>query len=149
MPLKPPLQTHTFPKPAVRALLRSPFISIARWSPGKQVLQGKDQPAAPEEVLYLALAHDQGKRWCELQLSIMVLPCWDVMEEPLIAAWRKGRQRWAPAPSPFTLIVLLGAPQHPHHGSLQSPAHCTMQKKVTFSLSIRLSLPAHVPFVPP
>lgn len=91
----------------------------------------------------------KGKRWCELQLSITVLPCWDEMDEPLRAGWRKGRQWWAPALCPFTAITPLGAPQHPHHGLLWSPARCTMQKKVVFFVSIRLSLPTHVPFVTP
>jgi len=71
----------------------------------------------------------KGKGWCELQLSVMVLPCCDVMEEPFRPVWRKGRQWWAPALSPLTLITPLGAPQHPHHSLLQSPAHSMMQNK--------------------
>lgn len=38
---------------------------------------------SPKEVLQLAPACEQERRWCDLQLSIMVLPLWDVMEEPL------------------------------------------------------------------
>lgn len=40
-------------------------------------------------------------------------------------------------------------PQHPHHNLLWSPAHCTMQKNIMYFVSIRLSLPTHVPFVTP
>lgn len=94
----------------------------------------------------------KGKRRCELQLAVMVLPCWDVMEEPLRAAWRKGRQWWAPSLDPLTPITPPGAPQHPPPRLAPLPSSLRDAKKKPKSHSLYRSdspSPHMVPLCPP
>lgn len=112
----------------------------------KHTQQGKDQPAAPGDVVYLVPTWSKGEE-LERAAASSHCPHWDGTGELLGAGWRAagqgGLQLW-PAHFPHALAC---SPASLPCLALLPSSLLTAKKKVTASLSIP-SFPTHVPFVP-
>lgn len=160
--LNPPYRNESFPSSwsppfsiDLRHAMEAPLLQHQKTSmekqTGKQIAkhtrQGKDQPAAPGDVLYLVPTWSKGEELERAAASPYGLSSlgWDWGTAGSRVAG--SRPWWAPALAcslPSCPGVLPSIPAVPG-AAPQLIAHC--KKKVTASLSIP-SFPTHVPFVP-